>query len=288
MKKFALKIVIIIFLFSLSKCVNASSTTTPLFVLKPSTVIQGEPVIITLENVKISEIKNITYDKKSLNIFLYKNKPTAFLAVDLYQKPNVYEVSVILANGKIIKNNLTVNERPKKVEPMAVPDKLGGNSPSNQTAVVSELAKENTELAKTFTGKKAFWTDKFVWPVADHFITDEYGYTRQTGIYNISHKGLDLRAKAGTKVVAMNRGVVRIAKNYQTYGKSIVVDHGLGLSTIYMHMSKINVNVGELVKSGQVIGLSGQTGYAEFPHLHLSIRINQISIDPEKFMEFFD
>ncbi|MCX6717968.1 MAG: M23 family metallopeptidase [Candidatus Taylorbacteria bacterium] len=288
MKKFALKILIIIFIFSLTKCVNASSTTTPLFVLKPSTVIQGEPVIITFENVKISEIKNITYDKKSLNIFLYNNKPTAFLAVDLYQKSNIYEVSVILTSGKIIKNNLTVNERTKKVEPMAVPDKLGGNSSSNQRAVVSELAKENTELSKTFTGKKAFWTDKFVWPVADHFVTDEYGYTRQTGIYNISHKGLDLRAKAGTKVVAMNRGVVRIAKNYQTYGKSIVVDHGLGLSTIYMHLSKINVNVGELVKPGQVIGLSGQTGYAEFPHLHLSIRINQISIDPEKFMDFFD
>ncbi|MFA6095419.1 MAG: M23 family metallopeptidase, partial [Candidatus Paceibacterota bacterium] len=69
--------------------------------------------------------------------------------------------------------------------------------------------------------------------------------------------------------------------------RTIVVDHGLGLMTFYMHLSKIFVNEGELVLPGQVIGLSGDTGYAERPHLHLTVRIGGVSIDPVRFMGLF-
>jgi murein DD-endopeptidase MepM/ murein hydrolase activator NlpD len=85
----------------------------------------------------------------------------------------------------------------------------------------------------------------------------------------------------------MNRGVVRLSKKLNTYGNTVVVDHGLGLMTMYMHLSKREVVEGQLVLRGQEIGKSGQTGYAEMPHLHVSIRIAGISIDPMKFMDFF-
>lgn len=87
--------------------------------------------------------------------------------------------------------------------------------------------------------------------------------------------------------MAMNRGIVRVVKTYRNYGKVIVIDHGLGLMSFYLHLSKMKVNEGELVKRGQTIGLSGQTGYTLSPHLHLSLRINNNSIDPVKFMELF-
>jgi murein DD-endopeptidase MepM/ murein hydrolase activator NlpD len=83
--------------------------------------------------------------------------------------------------------------------------------------------------------------------------------------------------------MAINRGVVRIVHTYRDYGKTIVVDHGLGVMSFYMHLSKIYVAPGELVLPGEVIGKSGHTGYAEQPHLHLTIRIGGISIDPVKF-----
>ena len=118
-------------------------------------------------------------------------------------------------------------------------------------------------------------------------MTDVYGYSRKTGEYSIAHKGTDFRAKLGAPVTAMNRGIVRVARTFRNYGKVIVIDHGLGLMTFYLHLSKMNVNESELVKRGQRIGLSGQTGYALSPHLHLSIRINNNSIDPVKFMELF-
>lgn len=87
--------------------------------------------------------------------------------------------------------------------------------------------------------------------------------------------------------MAMNRGIVRVAKTFRNYGEVVVVDHGLGLMSFYLHLSKMKVNEGELVKRGQTIGLSGQTGYTLSPHLHLSLRINNNSIDPVKFMELF-
>jgi len=289
MKRIIFSVTFGLYLFAMFATQAFSATSiNPSLTLNPNAVIQGEPVMVTFKNLKISEIKSVTYDKKTLSVFLYKNNPTAFIGVDILKKPGTYEIAATTTNGKILKSFLTVTARPKIEAPMAVPEKLGGNSAANQTKVVTQMTKENKDLAEIFTGAKSFWTEKFRWPVAIPIITDSYGYTRQTGAYNISHKGTDLRAKTGTKVMAMNRGVVRIATNYQTYGKTVVIDHGLGISTIYMHMSKINVNVGELVKPGQTIGLSGQTGYAEAPHLHLSIKIDKISIDPEKFIKLFE
>ena len=284
MKNIFKVIFLIVAIFSGQKTFAISTTT---ITLTPSIVIQGEPVMVTINGAKLSDIKSTTYDKKALTFFLYKNIPTAFIGVDINKKIGKYEISVLLNNGEQIKNILTVNLRPKEEAVMTVPDKLGGNSPSNQTKVVLQMNKESQILASLYTGKKSFWTEKFQYPLLNPIITDPYGYSRLTGAYTITHKGVDLRATLGTKVMAANRGVVRLAKNFQVYGKTIVVDHGLGIMTFYMHLSKIKVNVGELVLPGQVIGLSGDTGYAESPHLHLTVRINNASIDPIKFMDFF-
>jgi murein DD-endopeptidase MepM/ murein hydrolase activator NlpD len=253
----------------------------------PTSVIQGDPMMITLTGVKITDIKNIYFASSSLKVFLYNNAPSAFYGIDLNKKAGDYYIKAILSNGETLDKKVTINPRERYEAPLAVPDKLGGNSPTNQTKVVSDLEKENQFLSIIHTGIKAFWSQKFIYPIVDPIVTDPYGYSRITGQYTISHKGVDFHAEKGTKVMAMNRGVVRVAKNMTVYGKTIVVDHGFGLMTFYMHLSKIKVNEGELVKSGQIIGLSGDTGYAEQPHLHITVRINNVSIDPIKFMGLF-
>src|SRR2546427_208093 len=83
--------------------------------------------------------------------------------------------------------------------------------------------------------------------------------------------------------ISRGRGVVKIAQRYTSYGNMILVDHGLGLATLYLHLSKMNVAVGDVVERGQIIGLSGDTGYVAGPHLHVSVKIGGISIDPLKF-----
>lgn len=256
--------------------------------VSPAQVIQGEPLLMQIDGLtNIASVKKITFDKALIKVFLYQGKPTALIGIDLNKKPGAYELIAELSNGQILKTIINVGERQKIEAPLGIPQKLGGNTLESQKELITTLALENKSLANIHTGLKAFWTEKFLPPLKQIIVTDEYGYSRKTGEYSITHKGVDYRAEEGTPVMALNRGVVRVVKTYRDYGKTIVVDHGLGLMTFYMHLSKIKVNVGELVQRGQIIGLSGQTGYAENPHLHLTVRINGSSIDPVKFLELF-
>ncbi|HEY0908579.1 MAG TPA: M23 family metallopeptidase [Candidatus Paceibacterota bacterium] len=251
----------------------------------PENPIQGEPILITIEGLSASTtVSGISFESKKLGVFTRAGKPSALYGIDLNKKPADYTVTTKLSDGSSISRAVTVAARKKIEAPLGIPEKLGGNTPAAATTLVSTLAQENASLLNLRTGTHAFWTKPFVYPVANPVVTDEYGYSRQTVGRAIAHKGTDFRAPTGTKVLAMNRGVVRLVQEGRNYGKTIVVDHGLGLQTFYMHLSKIYVNEGELVLPGQTIGLSGMTGYAESPHLHTTVRLYDVSIDPMKFM----
>jgi len=129
------------------------------------------------------------------------------------------------------------------------------------------------------------WQGSFRYPLsAPITITDVYGYSRQTGGSSIAHKGTDFRAVVGTPVYAINDGKVAYTGFLRNYGNVIAVDHGTKILSLYMHLSKVSLAVGDKVEKGDQVGLSGETGYVLGPHLHLTVRINNISIDPIKFM----
>ncbi len=253
--------------------------------ISPEIIIQGDPVLITITST--SSPAKILFDGKNIPTFIYEGKPRGLIPIDIREKVGIHNIEITFENGANITETLNVNPREKIEAPLGIPEKLGGNTPIAATNLVNNLAIENATLVNLRTGTKAFWIKPFRAPLSSLSITDPYGYNRQTVGQNITHKGTDFRAEEGTKVYAMNRGVVRVARTYTIYGKTIIIDHGLGLQTLYMHLSRIYVNVGELVLPGQLIGLSGKTGYAEMPHLHISIKINGISIDPATFLKFF-
>jgi murein DD-endopeptidase MepM/ murein hydrolase activator NlpD len=254
----------------------------------PSVIMQGEPFMIKVNgNTTLSSIKKITFDGKVVPVFMYQKIPTALVGVDLNKKPGVYKLNLTLSNGKVITKNVTVSLRLKITQPLGIPAKLGGDTIQSQNNMVATLVQENKTLANIKTATTSLWTKKFILPLKNILITDPYGYSRQTGAYSIPHKGVDYKASVGTSVSAINRGIVRVVHSYTDYGNTIVIDHGLGLMSFYLHLSKINVKVGDLVNQGQIIGLSGETGYTLGPHLHLSVRIGGISIDPVKFFVLF-
>lgn len=259
----------------------------PNIILTPSSVIQGQPIMITVDNSDLNSIDKMYFNNKSLWFYNFKQKPTAIVGLDFYQQPGEYEILVKFSDGKELKKSITVTKRPKLEEPFSIPTKLGGNSSQNQTKIVSTLSVENQVIAKTKNAKYKYWTNQFLNPLKEMKVTDDYGYIRQTGVYNITHKGVDLRATNGTKVYAMNRGTVRLVKKFVVYGNTVIIDHGFGIESIYMHLSKSLVKEGQIVASGQNIALSGSTGYSEFPHLHLSLKINKTSVDPIEFLKLF-
>ena len=254
----------------------------------PEKPIQGEPLLVTVQMTHgTSTVSSIYFDTKKLGVFTFNNKPRALYGIDLRKKVGTSTITVKLSDGTVVTKKIAIAARKRIEAPMGIPAALGGNTSAAATALVKSIAEENASIVGLRTGTHAFWTNSFVFPVAKPFVTDEYGYSRQTGSYELAHKGTDFRASIGEPVFSINRGVVRVAKETRNYGKTIIVDHGLGVQSIYMHLSKIDVKEGELVLRGQTMGLSGNTGYSNGAHLHISVRINDISIDPLKFIALF-
>jgi murein DD-endopeptidase MepM/ murein hydrolase activator NlpD len=99
------------------------------------------------------------------------------------------------------------------------------------------------------------------------------------------HKGMDFRAAIGTRVRAGNSGMVVLARPLYYEGGCVVIDHGLGLFTISMHLSRIDVHEGQHVSMGERIGLSGATGRVTAPHLHWAVRWQDAYLDPAKLLK---
>lgn len=98
------------------------------------------------------------------------------------------------------------------------------------------------------------------------------------------HAGLDVAVARGTPIKASAQGKVLAVDDYFFNGRTIFVDHGNGLITMYCHLERIDVKTGETVNKGQRIGLSGKTGRATGPHLHWSVVLNGAMVDPELFI----
>ena len=114
---------------------------------------------------------------------------------------------------------------------------------------------------------------------------DPFGLIYQ-GNNRLAHYGVDLRTPVGTSVKSTNRGiVVLVANDYSKEGNMIILSHGLGMFSVYMHLSEIHVKEGSVVEKGQVIGLSGETGAGvREPHLHFNIKIQGIYVEPLSFV----
>jgi murein DD-endopeptidase MepM/ murein hydrolase activator NlpD len=98
------------------------------------------------------------------------------------------------------------------------------------------------------------------------------------------HSGLDVVVERGTPIKASAQGTVLAVAEYFFNGKTIFVDHGNGLITLYCHLDRIDVQAGATVSKGQRLGLSGKTGRASGPHLHWSVVLNGVMVDPELFI----
>src|SRR6202022_1695566 len=105
------------------------------------------------------------------------------------------------------------------------------------------------------------------------------------GSVQSTHQGLDFRVPSGTPVAAVNSGRVILARALFFEGNCVVIDQAQGLLTLYLHLSKFSVKEGDDVGRGQPIGLSGGTGRATGPHLHLAVRWQGTYLDPARLMQ---
>lgn len=278
-----------IYIFStiifLSLGVNVDAQTNPILFF-PTNVYQGDPVMLQI-NSSPKSVKGITFGGVPVAIFKYKNKATGIVGIDLQKPTGSYEVVVSFYNGSFATSSIEIKQKKIRTTPYTIPDKLGGTTPEGKRDLIKSLTEENNSFKHLKTGKKTWWLTSFTAPLETIKINDEFGYHRQLGTMIMAHKGVDYKAEEGTKVMATNDGIVRVVGEYRNYGKTVVVDHGLGVLSFYLHLSEAKIKQGEFVLKGQTVGLSGETGYADSPHLHFSIRVYGVSVDPVKFLELF-
>jgi murein DD-endopeptidase MepM/ murein hydrolase activator NlpD len=125
---------------------------------------------------------------------------------------------------------------------------------------------------------------EFDWPVEKPFLTNYFGWRKKR-----MHDGVDLRAPVGTPVYAAAKGTVLYAsRKIKGYGRMIILNHGEGWSTLYAHLSKIEVKVGDSIEQGERLGLSGKSGRVRGPHLHFELRSGADPVDPLLFFPLIE
>jgi len=153
-----------------------------------------------------------------------------------------------------------------------------------------KLAEDSVKVraAKAGSGPTKMWASGLQAPLEAR-ITTGYGHVRYVnGVETWRHSGIDFGAPLGTKVSACADGKVVLATTLNGTGKTVILDHGLGLFSSYGHMSALSVKAGDQVEKGQAVGLVGSTGFSTGPHLHWTVTIGLSSIDPFSLIRYAD
>lgn len=149
-----------------------------------------------------------------------------------------------------------------------------------------EAAKKKAEASGQTYKTQSIGDIKFIWPCpASSRITSKFGgRSSPTEGASSDHKGIDIGAPTGSNILAAAGGTVVVSTYSYSAGNYVMINHGGGVYTVYMHASKLLCKVGDTVKQGQVIAKVGSTGYSTGPHLHFGVRVNGTYVNPSKYV----
>jgi|Deesub1362A_J573_1020465.scaffolds.fasta_scaffold00165_28 murein DD-endopeptidase MepM/ murein hydrolase activator NlpD len=200
-------------------------------------------------------------------------------AVDVRTEPGVYEI--VVSNGENKKRlELHVRHIEFPVRRLTLPEDKVTLSSENLKRVEKEKARLSLIWGKV---SDRLWDGKFIMPL-ENSISAGFGIKRIMNRKKESiHRGIDIRGKNGEAVKAANTGRVVLAEELFFGGNTVIIDHGQGIYTVYMHLSKFNVTYGEIVSKGDIIGFVGSTGRATGPHLHFGVKVTAVNVNPVSF-----
>ena len=225
-----------------------------------------------------------TFDGRRLVFFPVEGGSVALVGVDLDRRSGRYPVEIRARDGRRARAELEVLAREFPEERLTVPQTYTEPDP----ATLRRIEREKRVLGALWdhTSPERLWRGEFVSPT-DGPAGSPFGLRRFfNGEPRSPHAGIDFRAREGTPVRAANRGRVVLARQLFFTGRTIVIDHGCGLFTLYVHLSKLDAVEGAIVEKGSDIGNVGMTGRATGPHLHFAARIGEARIDPAGLLDW--
>ncbi len=245
---------------------------------------QGEVLLVTVVTKdRTSKITGTIFNKP---IHFYKNttgkKHIALVGIDMDTKPDRYKLTLLIEDniGKKTTKHYRIRVKPASfgTQELTLPaDKVTLNE---ETLKKVEFEKEKIGKVWEIFAEGRLWDGNFIQPVAGE-MSDNFGLRRIiNGEQKSPHTGVDIDAPEGASVQASNSGRAVFIDDQFFSGKTLVIDHGLGLFTMYFHLSEILVTEDAIVKKGDLVAKVGKTGRATGPHLHWGVRLNGARINP--------
>lgn len=246
---------------------------------------QGELNLIRI-NTESGEIPLVTWMEKKVHLVPNPEKTDwiGFLGADLTASPGRNDVVVKMSNsGPEQRLNMEIREKDYGVRNLTLPQ----NMVDLDAETLARVRKESAVTNALWEAEPSspLWDGPFIKPVPGEVIGPFGRRSVINGQPRSPHTGVDLRGKKGTPIKAINHGRVVFTGDHFFSGLSVVIDHGGGIQSMYFHMEKIQVQQGETVKKGAIIGFVGSTGRATGPHLHWGVRVNGARIDPSQLVD---
>ena len=252
--------------------------------ITPSFIGQGEVGLVTVRAKALEP--DVTWLEKKVTL-AFSNRDnlwTGFFGADLTTPPGRYKLKISNTEGGN-SEYLTVMVLSKDHGTRRI------TVPREMVELDSETlarARKETKAVKEVLARSAantLWWGSWKRPVPGIVISPFGCRNIVNGMERSPHSGVDLRAPAGTPVNVTNRGVVVLTASHFFSGKSIIIDHGGGIHSMYFHLSRISVKARDVVEKGDLIGLTGSSGRVTGPHLHFGIRLDGRRINPLKLVE---
>ena len=224
----------------------------------------------------------VAFNGRPVMVVRQQDSWLAILGIGLSIEPGEYHVDVLELGGGEQKLPFTVKPKTYSVQQLKVAPGQVNLSPENEARVAKEQEKVRAALDSFSAAAPA--TLRLDQPVPGRR-SSSFGLRRMfNGESRNPHSGMDIAAPTGTPIKAPLAGRVVDVGSYFFNGNNVVVDHGQGLLTMYCHLSKIRVEVGQELKRGEVLGDVGATGRVTGPHLHWGVSLNGAMVDPALFL----
>ncbi len=278
---------LVVFLFVVLSFLFFHKVSVSIYVF-PENPKQGDTIFIRVK----SESAEVTGNLGQEQLVFYRKGNSSewisFLGIDADQAPGDYKISVDTSNAEHLVSQIKVSAADFSNAPVVAAPSPWQTGRTDEEAVDNIVKNDNPILKKVLDNftPQPYFISPFSMPlglmVKSGFSFGEFiGFGKD----KLQHLGVDLKAPEKTNVYAVNDGKVVATLNLSNYGKTVIIDHGLDIFSLYLHLEEFKVSEGQMVSRSQLIGLSGKTGYVTAPHLHFSMRVGSSRVDPFAFIQ---
>jgi len=275
---FALLVVLIPFLaVKLAHSISKDS------VITPQEIGQGGIGLLKVSDNNADNLE-ILWNERNISLIpgVDNNTHFAFIGVDLTLKPGRYKFKK--TNGVYTETKIIhVYKKDYGIRRLKIPKSME----ALDKKTLDRVRDESRRIQRLFfeSDKRPLWDGAWIRPVNGPVVSPFGRRSIINGIERSPHSGVDLKASEDEPVRATNKGVVVLVEECFFSGLSVIIEHGGGIQSMYFHLSTALIDIGQIVKKGDIIGLSGSSGRVTGPHLHFGVRLDGARVNPIQLID---